>query len=383
MRRPCWLRTCRLQATEPVFREELQLLKEVAVEAGSLALAYFEKGSTHTWEKSPGHPVTEADIAVNKMVRKRLMGARPDYGWLSEETALSKLTQLKKTVWCVDPIDGTRAFMAGQPYWCIGLALIEHGQPVCGAVHAPVLGETYVAERGKGAWLNGERIFASSRDEEEGCRMIASESMLTHPAWSVPWPQMQLARPKPNATLLRMCWVASGAWDATLALWRKSDWDLAAGTIIVGEAGGSASTHLGEPFVFNRSEPAQRSLIAAGKHLHPLLVERVKGVRLPDPNWTVRPYEKTTTTEQRPMADMPESKQLLHIVIGGELKDVRGIEFEDLSKLDFVGAFPSYKAAYDAWKDAAQRTVDNAEMRYFILHAHRLLDPETGSHHHV
>ena len=83
------------------------------------------------------------------------------------------------------------------------------------------------------------------------------------------------------------------------------------------------------------------------------------------------------------MADMPESKQLLHLVIGGELKDVRGVEFEDLSKVDFVGAFPSYRAAYDAWKAAAQQTVDNAEMRYFILHAHRLLDPETGSHHHV
>lgn len=77
------------------------------------------------------------------------------------------------------------------------------------------------------------------------------------------------------------------------------------------------------------------------------------------------------------------SKQLLHIVIGGELKDVSGVEFEDLSQIDFVGAFPSYKAAYDAWKSAAQRTVDNAETRYFILHAHKLLDPETGAHHSV
>lgn len=78
-----------------------------------------------------------------------------------------------------------------------------------------------------------------------------------------------------------------------------------------------------------------------------------------------------------------QSRQLLHLVIGGELKDVSGVEFEDLSKIDFVGAFPSYKAAYDAWKAAAQRTVDHAEMRYFILHAHRLLDPETGSQHQV
>ncbi|MEQ8559417.1 MAG: inositol monophosphatase family protein [Henriciella sp.] len=370
-------------ATERRFSDRTELLRQVAIEAGSLALAYFEKGTTPSWEKYPGHPVTEADIESDKLIRDRLMTAYPDYGWLSEETALSRQTQLQDVVWCVDPIDGTRAFMSGQPWWCIGVAVIEYGQPVAGVVHAPVLGETYVAERGRGATLNDEPIHASSCAQEEGCRMIASESMLNHPAWRLPWPDMHLARPKPNATLLRMCWVATGQWDATLALWRKSDWDLAAGSIIVSEAGGVASTHLGEPFIFNRSEPAQRSLIAAGKHLQPLLVERVKGVRLPDPNWTVRPYDKTEITERKPMADMPEAKQLLHLVLGGELKDVRGVEFEDLSKIDFVGAFPNYKAAYDAWKNAAQRTVDNAEMRYFILHAHRLLDPETGSHHHV
>ena len=78
-----------------------------------------------------------------------------------------------------------------------------------------------------------------------------------------------------------------------------------------------------------------------------------------------------------------DTKQLLHIVIGGELKDVTDVEFEDLSQIDFVGAFPSYKEAYDAWKGAAQRTVDNAETRYFILHAHKQLDPEPGAHHHV
>ena len=75
--------------------------------------------------------------------------------------------------------------------------------------------------------------------------------------------------------------------------------------------------------------------------------------------------------------------QLIHLVIGGELKDVTDFEFEDLSKIDFVGAFPNYKTAYDAWKNAAQRTVDSAETRYFILHAHKLLDPETGAHHSV
>ncbi|MEM6535774.1 MAG: DUF4170 domain-containing protein [Pseudomonadota bacterium] len=83
------------------------------------------------------------------------------------------------------------------------------------------------------------------------------------------------------------------------------------------------------------------------------------------------------------MSQDGETKQLLHLVIGGELKDVSEVEFSDLSQIDFVGAFANYESAYNAWKSAAQRTVDNAEMRYFILHAHKLLDPETGDHHHV
>jgi myo-inositol-1(or 4)-monophosphatase len=78
---------------------------------------------------------------------------------------------------------------------------------------------------------------------------------------------------------------------------------------------------------------------------------------------------------------MSDTQQLLHLVIGGELSDLKAVQFADLSKIDFIGAFPNYKAAYDAWKGAAQRTVDNARMRYFILHAHRLLDPETGQTH--
>lgn len=366
-----------------VDKQDLDILKAVARDAGRLALDYFRRRNLQSWDKSENHPVTEADLAVNELIRQRLMTARPDYGWLSEESKRDRASALARRVWVVDPIDGTRAFMGGQPYWGIGLAVVEKGCSRCGVVFAPVLEELYEASLAGGARLNETPIQVSERTREAGCRMIASPSMLTHPAWKVPWPEMEIADPKPNATLLRMCWVASGKWDATLALWRKSDWDLAPASIIVSEAGGTATTHLGERFVFNRGEPAQRSLLASGKHLHSLLMKRVAGVRLPDPNWTVRPFERTPDTEPKTMAHSPETRQLLHLVIGGALKDVSDIEFENLDKIDFVGAFPNYKAAYDAWKGAAHRTVDNADVRYFILHAHKLLDPETGDHHHV
>lgn len=364
-------------------RDDFEILRSVAKEAGELALDYFERANLEVWDKSKNDPVTEADIAVNELVRDRLMTARPDYGWLSEETGVDDRTRAAKRVWVVDPIDGTRAFMKDRPYWCVGLGVLEQGKPRAGVVYAPVLRETYAAYLGGGATLNGKPIQVTDFESIEGCRMIASQGMLQHPSWAEPWPEMEVATPQPNATLIRMCWVAAGKYDAALTLWRKSDWDLAAGTLLVEEAGGMATTHLGEPYVFNRGEPAQRSLLAAGKPLHSLLSARVKGVRLPDPNWTVRPHEATKTTERQDMSETTGTKQLLHIVIGGELKDVTDVEFQDLSKIDFVGAFPDYKAAYDAWKGAAQRTVDNAEVRYFILHAHKLLDPETGDHHHV
>jgi len=77
------------------------------------------------------------------------------------------------------------------------------------------------------------------------------------------------------------------------------------------------------------------------------------------------------------MSDLPRSNQLLHLVFGGELTSLDGVEFKDLNKLDMVGVYPNYASAYAAWKAKAQQTVDNAQMRYFIVHLHRLLDPDT------
>ena len=360
-------------------------MREVVREAGHLALTLRADAASTAWEKTPGHPVTDADLAVNTLIARRLGAARPGYGWLSEETVDDHANRSQHRVWVVDPIDGTRAYIRkDDPNWCIGIAVVEAGEVMGGVIYAPDFDLLYEARRGTGAYRNGRPIFVSTCKGESGCRMIASRQMIEHKGWPERWPEMEVAEPKPNATLLRLALVASGAWDATVALWRKADWDVAPGAILVHEAGGVATTHTGEAFQFNRSEPAQRSVIAAGKRLHPLIRRRTQGVKLPDPQSGKRAHPTLSDTRSPPMTDAAKPmKQLLHLVIGGELKDVTEVEFEDLSKIDFVGAFPNYAAAYDAWKSAAQRTVDNAEMRYFILHAHKLLDPETGNQHDV
>jgi myo-inositol-1(or 4)-monophosphatase len=373
-----------LRAADRTLEADLTLLCQLAQEAGDLAMSYLHKGGAEFWNKSGGTPVTEADLAVNRLCASTLKSARPEYGWLSEETLDDPVARQKSRCWVVDPIDGTRAYMDGTPDWCVGLAIVEEGEAVAGVIYAPALGQFYEARRGAGARRNGAAIRVSARGQEAGSRLITNEGMLTHPGWREPWPEVHLARPKPNATLLRLALVAAGDWDAALVLAEKADWDLAAGAVLITEAGGQVTTHSGEQLVFNRAVPAQRSVVASGNGLHPLLVRSTGYVRLPDPHARALQTTAPETTEPPKMAgkDKP-SKQLLHIVFGGELKDVTGVEFEDLSKLDFVGAFPNYQEAYDAWKAAAHRTVDHAETRYFILHAHRLLDPATGDTHHV
>ena len=374
-----------MRAAETTLSEDMVTLRALALEAGHLAMSFMQDGQTaHAWEKTGGSPVTEADMAVNRLCADRLVTARPDYGWLSEETLDNRSARQKQRCWVVDPIDGTRAYMRGDPHWCVALAIVEEGEATAGVLYAPMLNQFYEARRGGGAYLNGAQINVSNCTQESGCRLIVAQEMLNHKGWPEPWPIVTVARPKPNSTLLRMAFVASGAWDATIVLARKSDWDLAAGAVLVKEAGGIATTHMGEKLVFNRDVPAQRSIIASGNALHPLLVRRSGFVAIPDPQETSAPAVTPDKTEPAKMGDKnQDQKQLLHIVFGGELKDVTDVEFEDLNKIDFVGAFPNYREAYDAWKSAAQRTVDHAEMRYFILHAHKLLDPETGDHHHV
>jgi myo-inositol-1(or 4)-monophosphatase len=373
-----------LQAAERTLEEDAALLCRLAQEAGDLAMSYLHSGGADSWNKTTGGPVTEADLAVNRLCASTLRSARPEYGWMSEETLDDPAARQKSRCWVVDPIDGTRAYMAGTPDWCIGLAIVEEGEAVVGVVYAPALGQFYEARRGAGARRNGAAIRVSTRDQEAGSRLITNEGMVTHPGWREPWPDVLLARPKPNATLLRLALVAAGDWDAVLVLAEKADWDLAAGTVLITEAGGQATTHAGERLVFNQAIPAQRSVLASGNGLHPLLVRRAGYVRIPDPQARAATKAAPETTEPRKVTDKDKTgKQLLHIVFGGELKDVTDVEFEDLSKLDFIGAFPNYQEAYDAWKAAAHRTVDHAETRYFILHAHRLLDPATGDTHNV
>ena len=248
-------------------------------EAGALALSYFG-GNLKNWKKpEDSTPVSEADLAVDALLLERLHGARPDYGWLSEETEDDPVRLDRRRTWIVDPIDGTRAFLKGLPHFAVAVALVEEGQPVLAAVFNPASGEYFAARQGAGTTLDGVPVTVTDRSDLAGCRMAGFAGLFRHKSWREPWPDMDIL--ERNSMAYRLALVAAGLADATVTLTGKSDWDLAAAHLLVEEAGGRVSDHRGRPIAYNRANTRHQSLIAAGPSLHETLLRRVEHVTLP------------------------------------------------------------------------------------------------------
>ena len=258
---------------------DLGLIVEAARLAGETAIKLQSEG-LRIWGKDNSTPVTNADIEVDTLLKAMLLQAKPEYGWLSEETADDPARLGRRRLFVVDPIDGTVAFMKYKPWWAVSIAVVEDGQPIAAVVHAPEVEETFTAEIGKGAHLNGEPIQASSTAELLNSAMLGDAKMFAHPAWRTPWPDMRIeAR---NSIAYRLCLVADGRFDAALALSAKSEWDLAAADLIRAEAGAMLTDHKGRSFSYNKPVPLMPSLICAAPSMHPLILDRVAHIDLPN-----------------------------------------------------------------------------------------------------
>jgi len=255
-------------------------------EAGAMAMQYFREEIRH-WRKTDDTLVTEADIEIDELLLERLTSARPDYGWLSEETRDNAERLTQNRVWVVDPIDGTIAFFKGRPHFSVSVALVVEGAGLIAGVYNPATDEFFAACKDVGACRNGAPIQVSDCAAVPGCRMLGAKDMFAHPAWPEPWPAMEIENR--NSIAYRLCLVAAGEFDAALVLSTKCDWDVAAADLIVREAGGRCTTHDGQALVFNRESPRQRSILAAGPRLYEALFARVGAIVLP----SERPAEST------------------------------------------------------------------------------------------
>ena len=261
----------------PSLEEDYALLKQAVRDAGALALTYFRK-SIMVKKKIDGSEVSEADLALDVALKLELHAPRPDYGWLSEETEDDRERLKHRRVWVVDPIDGTSAFLRHVPEWTVSAALVEDGVPVLGIVFNPATKEFFHAIRGRGAFLNDQPIKASEKDRLDGALLIASGGLFKKKIWKEPWPEVKTRWV--NSVAYRIALVACGQADATISLSNKCEWDLAAAAILVEEAGGRITDHHGKAHRYNLASPRFPSVVASGKALHPLLIERTSRIDL-------------------------------------------------------------------------------------------------------
>jgi myo-inositol-1(or 4)-monophosphatase len=245
-------------------------------EAGLLALSMFGT-PLKSWTKGASSPVSEADIAVDSLLRERLGGAGAGIGWLSEESADDPARLALRLTWIVDPIDGTRGYIAGLPDWAVSAALVENGRPIAACLFAPVTDEFFMAVAGKGATRNGKMMAASPGAALADTRVAGPKNFLERLASIAP---PFTVVPRIHSLALRLARIAEGTIDAAIAGGSSHDWDLAAADLLVHEAGGALTSFGSERLTYNRAVPRHGMLVAAGRDRHAALLQLLNDPRL-------------------------------------------------------------------------------------------------------
>jgi myo-inositol-1(or 4)-monophosphatase len=252
---------------------ERDVLIDVIRKAGEETLRFAVDGF-EILQKPDQSPVTSADLAVNQVLQSRLASEFPQDGWLSEESPDSPDRLQKRRVWVVDPIDGTKAFISGEPEFCISVALIEQGQPVVAGIFNPSTDELFTATRGGGLRLNDEPIIPPSawRGQHPVIALNSWERQIGRFA--------SLEQSAYNRPIRSIAWVlaltATGRIEAVATLEPENEWDVAAGVLLITEAGGTISDGSGHDLTFNRREPRYSGIIATSSSCPDALTRQLK-----------------------------------------------------------------------------------------------------------
>ncbi|MBB5720452.1 myo-inositol-1(or 4)-monophosphatase [Loktanella ponticola] len=241
---------------------DLDLLIATAKASGEIARGFVDV-APKVWEKGGGAgPVTEADLAVNELMASDLQTARPDYGWLSEETEDDMARLERQRQFIVDPIDGTRAFIDGSRDWAHALAVLEDGLVTCAVVYLPMRDLMYTASHGGGAFLNGEPIKVSQKTDLDGATVLSNKASFADEIWAAGAPPIGVTRKFRSSLAYRLSLAAQGRFDAMMIIRPSWEWDIAAGALIVAEAGGDVTDQTGAPLRFNNPHPQVNGVVA-------------------------------------------------------------------------------------------------------------------------
>ncbi|MBT2135193.1 3'(2'),5'-bisphosphate nucleotidase CysQ [Croceibacterium sp. LX-88] len=244
-------------------------LTEICREAGRMAMRLWPGAGNEvkSWSKYDDSPICQADLEVDAFLRRELCALLPSAGWLSEESVDHPERLARGLCWLVDPVDGTRDFIAGRPGWAVSVALISAGKPLIGLLEAPARKETWTATAGQGAWLNGRRLSASTRRELPGARV---------PASTLPPEDQDLSMvERPNSIALRIAMVADDQADLLATLRWGYEWDVAAATLIAREAGAAVSDAFGRALSYNKRDPRAFGVLVSAPAIHRAAVERL------------------------------------------------------------------------------------------------------------
>ncbi|SMX38341.1 3'(2'),5'-bisphosphate nucleotidase CysQ [Maliponia aquimaris] len=251
---------------------DLALLIDAARQAGEIATGYVGGALDVQLKSHDASPVTVADLAVNDRLHQVLRGARPDYGWLSEESPDAPARLSARRVFIIDPIDGTRAFIEGSRSWAHALAVVENGTVIASVVYLPMMDKLYSASLGGGARLNGQAIAARVTPRPEDADVLATRPSLEASHWPGGAPPVKRSyRP---SLAYRQSLVAEGRYDAMFTFRPTWEWDIAAGALLLTEAGARITDGHGATLRFNAPVPQAAGMLAANPQLHAALLDR-------------------------------------------------------------------------------------------------------------
>jgi myo-inositol-1(or 4)-monophosphatase len=243
-----------------------QILERIhaALEASRIVFARFTPGAIDTEYKTGRDPVTEADRALDAVLRKELL--REGEGWLSEESVDDPVRLQRSRVWVVDPLDGTREFVMGIPEFCASIGFVENGRPVAGGIYNPATEETFLGSIESGVTYNGKPSRPSQRKSLTGALVLASRSEVKRGEWK-PFENAAFKIRPMGSVAYKLALVSAGLADATFTLTPKNEWDVAAGAALVVSAGGFVSTLENTSLTANRRDPLLSGLLASGPFL--------------------------------------------------------------------------------------------------------------------
>ena len=252
---------------------DLGLLTEAARAAGAVALSYWKNGPK-AWDKSDSSPVTEADLACNDLIHGILRRARPGYGWLSEETPDDTARLNTEHQFIIDPIDGTRAFIAGEQHFSHSLAVARNGRITAAVVYLPALDRLYTATETSPALCDGVPIQCSQKALADGVNVLTSKHSLDPAHWRSTPPVFK--RSFRASLAYRLCLVAEGAFDGMITFQDAWEWDIAAGSLIAEKAGARVTDKHGAALRFNAPGAQSAGTLACAPALHAELMPLLK-----------------------------------------------------------------------------------------------------------